>query len=115
MAPPDLEKYSNWLKLIRITGWIDRRRFISKIMMLKKDREVNKSSKLYDFSPFIYFCDVIYEKEMMRMKGRIILACVADENITNPVIPPKRHFTELLVEHFHKEHGHAGQDYIVNQ
>lgn len=143
VALPDLERFSKWLKLIRTTGWIVKYRdkflhkptddddlstkylneaetlwwievqketFSEEIMMLKRDKEVNKNSKLYALSPFID------EKQVIRMKGRISLVCVADENMKNPVIiPPKHRFTELLVEHFHKEYGHAGQDYIVNQ
>ena len=135
---PDPERFS-FLKLMRITAYIKRiaskqkpktlairatelegaevvwwkfsqmQSFPEELALLEKGKVISKSSRLYRLHP------VLDEKGVIRLGGRIGKADFLDWGTKAPVIlDPKNQFVVRLMDHYHQQHEHQGQEAVFN-
>lgn len=86
---------------------------VTLFMTNRKDNEVvqvEKSSKIYNRSPYMDLANVI------RLKGRIDAAVGVSDDTKRPIILPYDHrITHLIVEHFHQRYHHCYHETVVNE
>lgn len=108
VGPITHEEYS------RAETWLIRQvqaeAFPEELATLSTGKYVEKSSVLYNCSPYID------SEGIIRMKGRI--DCIADVEINTkrPIILPKHHnVTQLIVGSYHKRYHHRNHETVVNE
>ena len=77
---------------------------------LNKTKHVADSSRLQQFSPWLD------QDGIMRVRSRAEAAPGIPPPTANPVIlDPKHPFTVLLIQHYHNEASHQGQELVLNE
>ncbi|XP_050555621.1 uncharacterized protein LOC118273288 [Spodoptera frugiperda] len=82
--------------------------YSDEIESVKKNRKLNKGSRLTSLSPFLD------DDGILRVGGRLHRASI-DENMKHPIlIPHKSHFTNLLIAEAHERTLHGGPQLMLN-
>ncbi|XP_055924888.1 uncharacterized protein LOC129956901 [Argiope bruennichi] len=130
-------KYSSFDKLVRITAWclrfinnckinisnrkedylsaieiqnatkmlvkyVQRSEFKSEIKYLQLKHPIPKNSKILSLNPFLD------KDELLRVGGRLKFSNLSDNQKHQLLLPKSHHFTDLIIEHFHKISLHSG-------
>jgi len=102
---PDEYMYAEKL-WIRQSQWDS---FPEEMVALSSNKQLDKSSKLLNLAPYL-------ENGIMKIRGRLDKSKSVSAEARRPVVLDPRHpYTVLLINHYHLEAKHVGQETVVNE
>lgn len=141
---PNPERFSKWVRLLRATAYILRVRnilrakgfirneitveelyeaeillyrkvqmdsFPEEYKILKQSKMIQKTSRLFSLS-----CTFSEEDKLMRLDGRLNNASSLNFDTKHPIIlDPKHRITKLIIQHYHENVYHFGQEIVLNK
>ncbi|XP_031348508.1 uncharacterized protein LOC116174690 isoform X1 [Photinus pyralis] len=141
---PNPERFSKWTRLLRATAYIIRVRnilrakvfirneitveelyeaeiilyrkvqmesFLEEYKMLQQGQIIKKTSRLFSLS-----CTFREEDKLMRLDGRLNNSSSLNFDTKHPIIlDPKHRITKLIIQHYHENAYHFGQEIVLNK
>ncbi|XP_036348065.1 uncharacterized protein LOC118757462, partial [Rhagoletis pomonella] len=83
--------------------------YAEEIDMLKNNKPLSKASPIYKKSPYLD------DNNILRIDGRIDMACITSEQKRPIILPKENMITTLIIMHYHNLYRHLNHETAVNE